>query len=675
MKRVFLRCIQSRFYFYRAFSTSQGEKVGRPVFKRSREEYEKAFEIASRPPYEYWLDVALKELTWFTKPSIPLSPRVAGVQVENRWFPDGYTNLSYNALDRHVENGLGSRTAIAYESTVGGDSRKISYEELLKDVASFAGSLQKLGVEAGDRVLLYMPMIPEAAVSMLACTRIGAVHSVVFGGFASKELKVRIDDAKPKIIIAATCGLEGAKGALPYMPSVNEAIENANHKVTSCVIVQRQEEEASVQYDLKPERDFDYKALVEDYSDSASALPLLASDPLYTLYTSGTTGDPKGILRDNSHAVTLKWSMSNYYGTEPGETFFAASDIGWVVGHSYIVYAPLLHGCTSVMFEGKPVGTPDAGTYWRIIEKYNVCNMFTAPTALRAIRKFDPNGDFVRDSDISSLRTLFVAGERADPDTVQYFQNLLNIDVVDHWWQTESGSPMCGVQLENIGTTLGSCSLPLPGYNMKVLRPNGDESPVDEMGSIAIQMPLPPGFMTTLYENPKRYEEAYLEEFPGFYSTGDAGFRDENGYLHIMSRTDDIINVAGHRISTGALEESVTAHPDVVECAVVGAKDDLKGAVPIALIVCNEKGNAEADRVCTEVIHNTREAIGAVACLRKVAVVNALPKTRSGKTLRNAIRSIADNEEYKLPGTIEDASVILDIEKAIESIGYGKVKV
>jgi propionyl-CoA synthetase len=561
-------------------SSSAAAAVGSPAFKVSRSEYKGTFDAATYTPasYDFWLDVARSEIEWFEEPTRALEGRVQGVQVENRWFPDGTTNLCLNALDRHVEAGHGDRTAIAYHSTVGGNSRLITYKEMLDDVASFAGSLEALGVTAGDRVLLYMPMIPEAAVAMLACTRIGAVHSVVFGGFAAPELAVRIDDAEPKVVIAATCGLEGAKGALPYMPAVNQAIDLASHQVPSVVIVQRDEEAAAgVEYELRPQRDHDFKSMVDDASTRADCVALSASAPLYTIYTSGTTGDPKGILRDNSHAVTLKWSMTacecSYcwsflflsvcpgsvsllllrpcllyshpvcpacllpmlagntdYGTAPGETFFAASDIGWVVGHSYIVYAPLLHGCTSVMFEGKPVGTPDAGTYWRIIEKYKVANMFTAPTALRAIRKFDPTGELMSQHDISSMRTMFVAGERADPDTVAHYEELLNVPVVDHWWQTESGSPMCGVQLDDVGTTLGSCSLPLPGYDMCVLDPeSGEELSDGEMGAIAIKMPLPPGFMTTLYNNDARYEEAYLSEFPGYYSAGDAGFRDENG--------------------------------------------------------------------------------------------------------------------------------------------------
>lgn len=556
-------------------------------------------------------------------------------------------------------------------STVGGASRDVSYAQLLADVRSFAGSLRAMGVRAGDRVLLYMPMVPEAAVAMLACARIGAVHSVVFGGFAARELAVRIDDAAPKVVIAATCGLEGAKGAIPYMPAVDAAIDEAARKPDHVVVVRRGEAAAAgVAYDLKAGRDRDFAALVADRGVEADCAVLKSADPLYTIYTSGTTGDPKGILRDNSHAAMLKWTMGEFYGCGPDETMFAASDIGWVVGHSYIVYGPLLHGATSVMFEGKPVGTPDAATYWRIVEASKCSTMFTAPTALRAIRKFDPDGAALANHDLSSLRALFVAGERADPDTVQHFEKVLGIPVVDHWWQTESGSPMTGVQLEDVGTRLGSCGLALPGYDMKVLDDAGAEVAANEMGSIAIKLPLPPGFMTTLYNNEARFKSAYLDDFPGYYSAGDAGFRDDDGYLHIMTRTDDIINVAGHRLSTGALEEACSEHPMVVECAVVGAADALKGTVPVALIVTS----GPSETVVDDVVALVRDKIGAFAALKSCAVVAALPKTRSGKILRKAIRAMADGDDtYKLPGTIEDASVVEDdVRPALASLGYPK---
>lgn len=649
-----------------AFRAMRGpaRRLSGPAFRMSRAAYAERQRASLDPDQReaFWLQKAIEELDWFEQPT-------TAVDLENptgRWFPDGVSNLCHNALDRHVAAGLGAKTAISYVSTVGGASRDLTYAELLDDVARFAGGLAALGVEPGDRVLLYMPMIPEAAVAMLACARLGAVHSVVFGGFAARELAARVDAARPKVVVAATCGLEGAKGALPYMPAVDEALALAAHDVPHVVVAARPE--TSARYELKPGRDVDFRAFIAG-SAPAPCARLASGDPLYTIYTSGTTGEPKGILRDNSHPLMLKWSMEHYYGTSPDETFFAASDIGWVVGHSYIVYGPLLHGATSVMFEGKPVGTPDAASYWRVVEARKVANMFTAPTALRAIRKFDPDGALLADYDVSSLRALFVAGERADPDTVAHFENLLGIPVVDHWWQTESGSPMCGVQFDDVGTALGSCALPLPGYDLRVLDAGGAEVARGDMGSIAIKCPLPPGFMTTLYEDDARYREAYLDEFPGYYSAGDAGYRDEHGYFHILTRTDDIINVAGHRLSTGALEEAIQAHPRVVECACVGVADALKGMVPLALVVTTADASEDVEGA---VVRLVRERVGAVAALRACARVAALPKTRSGKILRKAIRAIADGDDtYTLPGTIEDATVVDDhIIPALSSLGY-----
>ncbi|GMH92163.1 hypothetical protein TL16_g12265 [Triparma laevis f. inornata] len=574
----------------------------------------------------------------------------------HNWFPDGELNMSYNALDRQVDDGRGDQVAIAYHSSVGGNSRSLTYRKLLEDVSRFAGGLRELGVEKGDRVLLYMSMVPESAVAMLACSRIGAVHSVVFGGFAAKELAVRISDAEPKVIVTADCGLERDK-CIPYMEAINSAIELASCDEPKVIVLRRPEgAERGIKYEMK-DRDHDFLETVEK-SQPVEPVPLNANDPLYTIYTSGTTGDPKGVLRDNSHAVHLKYSMSSYYSTFPGETFFAASDIGWVVGHSYIVYAPLLQGCTSVLFEGKPVGTPDAGEYWRVIEKYKVSAMFTAPTALRAIRRDDPNSEHLPEHDISSLRACFVAGERADPDTIRHFEETLGIPVVDHWWQTESGSPMCGVQFE-VSTVGGSCGLPLPGFDIQVLDPYTKQQVTEPgvLGSIAIKLPLPPGFMTTLFNNNDRYKKSYLEAFPGYYDAGDAGMLDRNGYIHIMERTDDAINVAGHRISTGLLEETVLRHPNIPECAVIGVNDDLKGVVPVALFIVSGDREGGGD-VKDEVIELVREYVGPVAAMRTAIEVQALPKTRSGKILRQVIRKIANGEEYKLPGTIEDASVV-----------------
>eukprot|EP00039_Didymoeca_costata_P001490 m.52921 g.52921 ORF g.52921 m.52921 type:complete len:681 (-) comp10828_c1_seq4:67-2109(-) len=647
-------------------------------YRRTREDYEELVAeatttVATKSQQNYWLDFARENLVWSELPTKELDNEDPPF---SKWFPDGKLNLCENAVDRQVENGRGDQIAISYYSSVGGTSRDISYQELLEQVSYLGGALQSLGVDEGDRVLIYLPMIPEAAVAMLACTRIGAIHSVVFGGFAPYELSLRINDAKPTAIITATCGFEGAKGAIPYMPLVEDALGMATCEVPKVVIVDRAKTDpkaSAISHSPVTDRDVDYHTAIEQKLPS-SCVPRKSSDGLYTIYTSGTTGDPKGILRDHSHVVTLKWSMDAFMDTSPGETYFAASDIGWVVGHSYIVYAPLLHGCTSVLFEGKPVGTPDAATYWRIIEKYKVNNMFTAPTALRAIRKEDPNGDLMRDYDLSSLRTMFIAGERGDPSTVSHFQDLLGIPVVDNWWQTESGSPMCGMQLEGVGTVPGSCGLPLPGYNMQVLDPEtGEECEAGKTGSIAIKLPLPPGFMATLFNNDDRFVEAYMREFPGFYSAGDAGFKDEMGYLHIMSRTDDIINVAGHRLSSGALEEACLIHEQVVECAVVGVQDDLKGTVPMALVVVSQK-DLDQDEVAAQVIANVRTRVGPFAAMRACAVVPALPKTRSGKILRNVIRAIADDEPYKLPGTIEDASVLEAVTAAIESLGYGEAR-
>lgn len=506
---------------------------------------------------------------------------------------------------------------------------------------------------------------------MLACSRIGAVHSVVFGGFAANELAVRINDSEPKVIVTADSGLERDR-CIPYMPQIDAALDLATCPLPEVVVLRRPESEGrGVTYDMKAGRDHDFKELVESGPLTEPAW-LSSNDPLYTIYTSGTTGDPKGVLRDTSHIVHLKYSMASYYDTHPGEAFAAFSDVGWVVGHSYIVYAPLLKGCTSVLFEGKPVGTPDAGVYWRVIEKYGVVSMFTAPTALRAIRKEDPDSELLGKYDISSLRSMFVAGERADPDTVKHFEAKVGIPVVDHWWQTESGTPMCGLQLSDVGTVGGSCGLPLPGHDIQVLDPETKEQVTEPntLGSIAIKLPLPPGFMTTLYNNTARFKSAYLEEFPGYYSAGDAGMFDENGYIHIMERTDDAINVAGHRISTGLLEETVLIHPRVPECAVVGINDPLKGTSPICLFVSSgSPDEAELEQIGSEIIATVRERVGAVAAMRVALPVEALPKTRSGKILRNVIRKIANGEEYKLPGTIEDASVvdgIIDVLKTME---------
>lgn len=636
-------------------------------FRIPKEKYDAMNAASLDSREEFWLE-ASRGLDWKEEPTRALdfdSPPFAS------WFPDGKINLSYNALDRHVHSDRKDQTAIVYESAVGGRSRSITYAELLKDVESFAGSLRDMGVEAGDTVIIYLPMIPEACVAMLACTRIGAVHSVVFGGFASAELAVRIDAAAPKVVITSTCGIEGAKGAISYIPNVREAIDACSHRVPSVVVVDRPEipEMSLKASEREDDRFVDYNELLRSPT-TAAAVPMLSSAPLYTIYTSGTTGDPKGVVRDHSHVVTLKWSMDTFFGHRPGETFFAASDLGWVVGHSYIVYAPLLHGSTSVLYEGKPVGTPDASAYWKIVEKHGVANLFTAPTALRAIRKEDPTLSMSQDYDLSSLRALFVAGERCDPDTVDFFQRALKRPVVDHFWQTESGSPMVGLQREDVGTRAGSCGMPLPGYDLRVIdETTCKEVPVGEMGTIALKLPLPPGFMSTLWKADERFVDTYMTDIPGFYTAMDAGYVDNDGYVSIMSRTDDILNVAGHRLSSGAMEEAVLRHPDVVECAVIGQKHDIKGEVPVAVVVMAEGSCAKSDEVKREVVSVVRKRVGAVAALRQVATVSALPKTRSGKILRKIIRKIADGEEYTVPGTIEDASVLGGIHEAFPGRG------
>jgi len=655
-------------------------------YKTTAEEYAALCQTSQIPEQRnaFWMKQASK-LDWFTPPTVALDETSAPLY---KWFPDGEINLCYNALDRHLED-RAQQTAIAYHSTVGGNSRDISYQALYDDVKSFAGSLKELGVEAGDRVIIYMPMVPEAVVAMLACTRIGAVHSVVFGGFASEQLTQRIEHQTPKVLITATCGLEGSTAngtvkTIPYMHLVDEALAGSAHDVPHVVVVERDEPAASsITYTPKPNRDHNFAAMLASDSEAGCTV-LNANDPLYTIYTSGTTGDPKGILRDNVHPVMLQWTMDEYYKTFAGETYFAASDIGWVVGHSYIVYGPLIQGCTSVMYEGKPVGTPDAAEFWRIIERYNVKSMFTAPTALRAIRGEDPDGELHKEFDISSLKAIFLAGERSDTNTINHFTQLFsdnNVDCVDHWWQTESGSPMCGMQLDTVGTVPGSCGMPLPFYEMKVLQPadeetgtlGGAELPSNQQGSIAIKLPLPPGFMTTLYNNDERYQEAYLEEFPGYYSAGDAGYTDDNGYLNIVARTDDVINVAGHRFSTSAFEEVCSSHAAVVECAVFGVADELRGEVPLALVTVRA-GTTDNKAVIAEIVQMVRERVGPVAMLRCGAVVPELPKTKSGKILRRTLRDIADNREVSNPDPTVTKQMLDDIKAAVAEIGYGTAR-
>jgi len=585
-----------------------------------------------------------------------------------RWFAGGELNTCYNALDYQVASGRTDQIAVIYDSPVTDTVKKITYGELLEKVAKFAGVLAGLGVTKGDTVIIYMPMIPEAMVAMLACARIGAVHSVVFGGFAPNELAIRIDDAKPKVMISASCGIEGKK-TLAYKPLLDEAINIAAHKPQKCVIYQRPQ----VKAELTAGRDLDW----EELSKAASAVPCVAvaaTDPLYILYTSGTTGKPKGVMRDNGgHAVALKWSMKYIYGVSPGEVFWAASDVGWVVGHSYITYAPLLYGCTTILYEGKPVGTPDPGAFWRVISQHKVSVLFTAPTAFRAIKKEDPNGDYLKKYDISCFRYLFLAGERLDPDTYHWASDMLKIPVIDHWWQTETGWPIAAncMGIEPFPIKAGSPTKPVPGYNVQIQDLEGNTLPNGEEGAVFIKLPLPPGCLPTLWQDDKRYLE-YVTERPGYYVTGDGGRFDLDGYIYIMGRIDDVINVAGHRLSTGAMEEIVSKHQDVAECAVLGADDQLKGQVPVGFVVLKAGVDRKPEDIVAELVKMVRQELGALACFKEAAVVKALPKTRSGKILRSTMRKIVDGKDYVVPSTIDDPAVLPAIAESARAIGYGK---
>ncbi len=590
-----------------------------------------------------------------------------------RWFPGARLNTCWNALDRHVAAGNGERVALIYDSPVTDAVGSITYRQLRDRVARVAGALKGLGVGKGDRVLIYMPMVPEAAIGMLACARIGAIHSVVFGGFAAHELATRIDDAKPKVILTASCGVE-VNRVIPYKPLLDAAIEEARSKPTSCVVLQRPRCRA----EMVAGRDKDWNEL-EAAAPPADCVPVLATDPLYVLYTSGTTGIPKGVVRDNGgYAVAIHWSMRNIYGVKPDEVFWTASDVGWVVGHSYIVYAPLIYGCTSVLYEGKPVGTPDAGAFWRVIEEHKVRVFFTAPTAFRAIKREDPNGTLIRSRDLSQFRALFLAGERADPPTVAWAEEMLNVPVIDHWWQTETGWPIGAncLGIEQLPVKPGSCTKAVPGWDVRVLEAEavGEAREVrpGEIGAIAIKLPLPPGALPTLWQADDRYVESYLTTYPGYYQTGDAGFIDSDGYIQVMTRTDDIINVAGHRLSTGGMEEVLAAHPDVAECAVMGVADALKGQVPLGLLVLKSGVARDPAVIEAEVVALVRERIGPVASFKAALVVERLPKTRSGKILRGTMRAIADGEDYRMPATIDDPAILGEIAESLKRAGYAK---
>ena len=579
-----------------------------------------------------------------------------------RWFRGGRLNTCYNALDRHVEAGHGGQTALIWDSPVTDSKRRYTYAELTDEVARFAGVLADVGVEKGDRVIVYMPMVPEAVIAMLACARLGAVHSVVFGGFASAELAKRIDDAKPKVIVSASCGIEPGR-VIAYKPLLDQAIDLAHHKPGRCVILQR----PTLECDLLEDRDVDFASATRD-AKPHPCVSVEATDPLYILYTSGTTGDPKGIVRDNGgHAVALAWSMKNVYDLNPGEVFWAGSDVGWVVGHSYIVYAPLLHRATTLMYEGKPVGTPDAGAFWRVIQDYRVSVFFTAPTAFRAIKQHDPNGEFIRRYDISSLRALFLAGERCDPDTLAWAADKLGVPVIDHWWQTETGWPMAAncLGIEKLPVKPGSPTCAVPGWDIRVVDGEARPVPPGTIGNIVVKLPLPPGALPTLWNADDRFVTAYLRDFEGYYKTSDAGFMDEDGYLFVMARTDDVINVAGHRLSTGSMEEVLASHPCVAECAVVGMHDDLKGQRPIAFLVLKSGVQDRAEDIVAQVLALVRDKIGPVAALKKAHIVSKLPKTRSGKILRRTIRKIADGETYELPATLDDPTSLEAIEEAL----------
>ncbi len=625
--------------------------------------YHEVYARAMRDPEGFWGDAA-QAIDWY-EPATKVFDKHAGVY--GRWFTGAVCNTCYNAIDRHVERGRANQAAIIYDSPATQTKRVITYAELLLEVATLAAVLRDFGVAKGDRVILYMPMVPEALVAMYACARIGAIHSVVFGGFAAKELATRLDDCKPKLILSASCGVEGAR-IVHYKPLLDAAIDLATSKPEACLILQRPQCEAS----LTAGRDHDWATLrAAALADNRTApcLPVLATDPLYILYTSGTTGIPKGVVRDNGgHMVALAWSMKNHYDVEPGEVYWAASDIGWVVGHSYIVYAPLFHGCTTILYEGKPVGTPDAGAFWRVIAEHKCVAMFTAPTAFRAIKKEDPNGKLFARYDLKNFRTLFLAGERADPATIEWAEQLLKVPVIDHWWQTETGWAIAGnpMGLGMLPVKHGSPTVAMPGYDVRIVDDQCVEVPTGKMGSIVVKLPLPPSCLPTLWQQDERFKESYLAEFPGYYKTADAGFKDADGYLFIMGRTDDIINVAGHRLSTGGMEEVLASHKDVAECAVIGIADAMKGEVPCGFIVLKAGVNRAPEEIEREIVALVREKIGPVAAFKLAITVPRLPKTRSGKILRGTMKKIADGETWSMPATIEDPKVLEEIGGALK---------
>jgi propionyl-CoA synthetase len=628
--------------------------------------YHEVYASWKADPEAFWA-AAARDIAWYKLWDRVFDPYMGEY---GRWFAGAECNTAYNCLDRHVEKGRGSQKALIYDSPVTKTGKAFTYTELTHEVATLAGVLLDLGVKRGGRVIIYMPMIPEAVMGMLACARIGAVHSVVFGGFAAAELAIRIDDSKPTVVLSASCGIEGQR-VIPYKPLLDKAIELSAHKPSAVLMLQRPMVEAGV----VAGRDYDWAAAVADAKArgrKAGCVAVQATDPLYILYTSGTTGQPKGVVRDNGgHMVALKWTMKNHYGIDPGEVFWAASDVGWVVGHSYIAYAPLLHGATSVLYEGKPVGTPDAGAFWRIIAEHRVAALFTAPTAFRAIKKEDPQGLLIQNYDLRPFRTLFLAGERADPETIKWAEEKLGVPVLDHWWQTETGWPICGnpVGLGTLPVKYGSPTVPMPGYDLAVLNEKAEPLKAGETGTLAIKLPLPPGCLPTLWGNDARFRNSYLADLPGYYTTSDAGYMDADGYAFVMARTDDVINVAGHRLSTGQMEEIVARHKDVAECAVIGVADTMKGQLPAGFVVLNAGVNRPSEEIEAEVVKLVRDTIGPVAALKTVMVVKRLPKTRSGKILRGTMRQIADGEAWRMPATIDDPVILDEITEILKGRG------
>jgi len=627
--------------------------------------YEDTYRRSLADPEGFWAEAA-EQIHWYRRWDKVLDDSNPPFY---RWFTGGMVNTCYNAIDRHVEDGRGDQAALIYDSPLADKNLSYSFKQMRTEVSCFAGVLKSRGVEKGDRVLIYMPTVPEAIIAMLGCARLGAVHSVVFGGFAAPELAVRIDDATPKAIVAASCGIEPGR-IVSYKPLLDGAIEIASHKPDFCIVLQREQEVA----ELIAGRDFDWDAEMAS-AEPADCVPVAATDPLYILYTSGTTGEPKGVVRDNGgHMVALKWSMKAVYDMDPGEVFWAASDVGWVVGHSYIAYAPLLHGCTSVLYEGKPVGTPDAGAFWRVIAEHKVKSLFCAPTAFRAIKRDDPDAQLLKQYDLSDFKILFLAGERTDPDTLRWAQTHVQRPVIDHWWQTETawaiGANCMGI--EPLPVKPGSPTKAVPGWDVRVLDENGHEAKAGEIGAIVCKLPMAPASLLTLWNADQRYLDSYLNAFPGYYETADAGYLDEDGYLFIMARTDDIINVAGHRLSTGAMEEVLSEHPDVAECAVVGVADNLKGQLPLGFLVLKAGASANHADIVQQVVAQVRDSIGPVAAFKNAVVVKRLPKTRSGKILRGTMQKIADSEEYKMPATIDDPEILSEIKTALVGIGYAR---